>query len=166
MDVHLLRFAIPFITALVSGLFGLILVGMADVSNYRAKRSQRWPVTGGIVYQSDVEKHTQVDPEVLPSTPFEPVVQYRYTVDGRHYSGKRIFFGTVSTSLSAAREITSHYLPGMGIPVYYNPRNPAQSVLERRAPSARGMRTLGLGSLSIGLAASLLLGLALLSSIF
>ncbi len=164
MEMHIYRLAVPLITMLVSGLFGAILVAIADVSLYRAQRSQSWPVAGAIVYQSLVEKHSQGDPAALQVDIFEPVILYKYTLQGRQYTGKRIFFGSPTTSLPAAEETISRYLPGMPVPVHYNPRDPAQSVLEPRAPAARSMRNIGLGSLSVGVTSSVILGLVLLSS--
>jgi hypothetical protein len=157
METVFYRLAVPLITMLVSGLFGAILVAVADLSLYRAQRSQSWPVAGAIIYQSLVEKHTQADV-------FEPVILYKYTLQGRQYTGKRIFFGRSTTNLPAAEEILSHYLPGMPVPVHYNPRDPAQSVLEPRAPAAHSMRNIGLGSLTVGVTSSVILGLILLSS--
>jgi hypothetical protein len=163
MNVY--RFAVPLIAMLVSGLFGAILVVIADVSLRRARRSQSWPVAGAIVYQSLVEKHAQGDPASLHADVFEPVIQYKYTLMGRQYTGKRIFFGSSTTNQTAAEEILSHYLPGMPVLVHYDPRDPAQSVLEPRAPAARSMRNIGLVSLTVGVIASIILAFIVLSSI-
>jgi hypothetical protein len=163
MNVY--SFAVPLITMLVSGLFGAILVSIAEVSLYRARRSLSWPVAGAIVYQSLVEKHAQGNPATLQADVFEPVIQYKYTLQGRQYTGKRIFFGSSTTNQTAAEEILARYLPGMPVLVHYDPRDPAQSVLEPRAPAAHSMLNIGVGSLSVGVTSSVILTLVLLSSI-
>lgn len=58
-------------------------------------------------------------------------VRYRYRVGNKEYESRRIRFGgQARTSALAADEIVAKYPRGATIDVYYNPKSPAQAVLE------------------------------------
>jgi hypothetical protein len=122
-------------------------------------------VTSGIILRSTLKRRVQSTPDSPLQITYEPEIHYQYTVQGRTYTGKRIFFGSAQIDPEAANTVLSRYQPGLSVFVHYNPRKPSQSVLETQAPAAHGMRNLGLGSLSVGLAASLILALMLIFSI-
>jgi hypothetical protein len=165
MDVHWLRFVVPFITALIAGGFGLALVGTADVNQFRARRSRGWAVTDAVILRSTLKRHVLAGSERASQVYYEPEIHYQYQVAGRIYQGKRIFFGSAQIDPEAALSVLSKYPPGTSAVIHFNPNKPSQSVLETLAPAARSMRNLGLGSLSVGLTASLILGLIVIFSI-
>ncbi len=56
--------------------------------------------------------------------------RYRYTVDGREYTGSRVSWSDfVTKSGGALRRLQEHYAGKRGIMVYYNPASPQDSVL-------------------------------------
>jgi hypothetical protein len=59
-------------------------------------------------------------------------IRYRYSVDGREYEGSRLGYRTIElhTEQHAAADC-ARYPEGKQLKVYYNPENPADSVLER-----------------------------------
>lgn len=78
-------------------------------------------------------------------------VRYHYSVAGRAYSNQ---YAVACTSKQAKRLKAPRFAPGALNPVFYNPHNPGQSLLDTGAgdkwfsygaPLAVGMLTLGLG---------------------
>ncbi|HTL46557.1 MAG TPA: DUF3592 domain-containing protein [Verrucomicrobiae bacterium] len=91
-----------------------------------------------------------------------PHVEYRYTASGKEYTGHKVFLSggpydrVLETPQGLEIDYTeqngdSHsvtYAPNTSVPVYYNPRVPAESVLNRAVPGPRKRFTL-LGVLGI-----------------
>jgi hypothetical protein len=67
-----------------------------------------------------------------------PAVSYSYQVSGQAFQGTRIAPGP-ETSGSDARRRSARYVTGAAVTVFYNPQNPAESVLEQKAPAATMM---------------------------
>ena len=66
---------------------------------------------------------------------YAPAIMYEYFVNGACYQGERLRLGPrirSSESVGAAREIQP-YPPGSSVTVWYNPSDPFDSALERRA---------------------------------
>ena len=55
-------------------------------------------------------------------------------MNAKRYVGERVAFGatTISTLSSLVSGRAGRYPPGSAVPVFYNPANPAEAVLERR----------------------------------
>ena len=74
-----------------------------------------------------------VSSEVAGSRALHPDVTYRYTVDGKEYTGASDLgmpgFGNRTSRLETAEIIVRDYPPGTIITVYYNPDNPSESTL-------------------------------------
>ncbi len=165
MPTNWLHLAVPLLTAVVSIGIGLLLLIAADISLMNARRSKTWPVIPGVITQSTIEKREVADEDQVTRTTFEPTIRYQYTIQDRQYIGQRVFFGLAHLDPRGAQSLTRHYLPGMGVLVHYHPSNPAQSVLETDAPTAREIRNLGLGILLVGMTAGLIFALMVLFTI-
>lgn len=80
----------------------------------------------GRVSSSEVE--VNVDGE---STAFLPKIEYDYTVAGRHYRGSRYRYGTIGhPSHQEMERIVRQHPQGSMTKVYYDPANPADSLLK------------------------------------
>lgn len=66
---------------------------------------------------------------------FRSRVIYSFGADGQIYGGDRVAFGAnaASTLAGLISGAADRYPAGSEVTVYYNPDNPAESVLERRA---------------------------------
>lgn len=80
----------------------------------------------GRVTLSEVESN--IDGE---STAFFPKIEYDYAVAGRHYRGSRYRYGTIGhPSHQETERIVQQHAQGSITKVYYDPVNPADSLLK------------------------------------
>lgn len=128
----------PWIVGGVAGLVALFFVVRALRARMKVGAAAGWPSVPGTVLVSTVQLRVgAAGPEGGRSRAYHPVVVYAYTVGGRPYQGQRIFFGdSLGTGWPGPAQRTAARFPvGATVPVYYDPANPAQAVLERRAPA-------------------------------
>ena len=116
-------------------IFTLLLFGV-PYTRFSLRRGNitSWPITTARV--SNTEIFGGVPQEYVPRIamrpgmptviPFHCRAQYAYLVDGTIYSG---WFALFAKSLAEAQELTTH-LQDLTIRVKYDPRKPADSVLE------------------------------------
>lgn len=119
-----------------------MLTGLCLVRR-RVRALGRWPsVTGRIVA-------ARLAREPNERTPLWKVaVTYRYHVGGNSYNSAKVGIGTVYTDKQQAAEFLAQFPEGHEITVYYNPQNPASSIL---APDDPGVgRGLLIGILTLG----------------
>jgi hypothetical protein len=88
-------------------------------------------------HHADVQEHEPTEATVVSTDiivtedddgdeSYEPVVEYRYTVDGETYTSENVFPGSFSRSFgsrSTATDVTSQYASGDQVTIYYSPRN-------------------------------------------
>ena len=89
----------------------------------------QWPSTLGAVQMSTLERRSSED----GYTDY-PVVQYSYQVGGQAYQSLKLAPGP-EVGGSGARKVVAKYPAGAQVMVFYNPQNPAEAVLERKAPA-------------------------------
>ena len=102
-----------------------VVAGIKLMSASSAARG--WPVVPGQIVERGVGPSTTSGAS-RPGRYFEPRVTYRYTVDGKPYSGHRIGLGTAAYDEDKARQVAND-LPER-VDVHYNPSDPADAVLE------------------------------------
>jgi hypothetical protein len=111
----------------------LNIIGLAVIFYMRRKMSQAsgWPSTNGVVTASSVEARSSGEDEGFTDY---PVVRYSYQVGGQAFQGNRIALGP-ETGGSGARKTVARYATGAPVTVFYNPQNPAEAILEKKAPA-------------------------------
>lgn len=126
-------------TNAIFGLVTLLLVAIGGallIAGFLTARtpgkSQHWPTTAGQILVSTIQYRRKSG----GGHSLYPVVLYTYQVEGQSYQSQRIYFGTLLGG-SALTGISQKYPVGAQVPVYYNPENPAEAVLERTIPVAR-----------------------------
>jgi hypothetical protein len=163
---------IPFLFALVCGGFFILLLAAVGIfliiysrrSSKKADASLSWPATPGTVTFAEVKRGTNRDDDGNESYVYYPSVQYTYQVQGQSFTGRNIAFGGKLASndpAQAEKELARYPLNGQ-VPVYYNPDNPSEAVLERKAAGAKWGLVVGIILLvvSICMACPLLIGIA------
>ena len=128
-----------------------LFIGIGWFSRQKVKASRAWPSTPGRVTGSGVEESSGSE----GGTVYRAAVHYTYAIGGREFNNNRRVFGdTVSSSnRGAAERAAARFVVGSTAPVYYNPANPQDAVLERTSGVAGLM--FGLGALFLVLGCGL-----------
>ena len=129
---------IPIIVAVPFFIIALVFVYLALRGRGQANRAIRdWQTTNGRVLFSDIQARRSRSGSGH-TTSYYPVVVYEYQVGGHGYQGQRLSFGNEigwGGFTGVAQKKVDQYPPGSVVPVYYNPENPNEAVLEVSAPS-------------------------------
>jgi len=112
-------------------LFILNAIFLAVIYFMRKKMAEvsQWPSTMGNVVMSTIDRRSSSD----GYTDY-PVVQYSYQVNGQAYQNTKLAPGP-EVGGSGARGVVAKYPAGAQVMVFYNPQNPSDAVLERKAPA-------------------------------
>jgi hypothetical protein len=116
------------IVAFVFGVFNTVFVAILFFTQRQVRTISKWPSVRGTVLSSRVELRESGEGGVME----HPAVVYSYEVKGETYKGERIAPGP-SLSGSGAKQVVARYPAGNQVNVYYNPKDPSDSVLERKA---------------------------------
>jgi hypothetical protein len=149
----------PLIGMLCGGFFFLLFLGLGIFLIYRTQQSkkkaqvsQNWPSTQGQITDAHVSRSQSTDADGDTSTSYSASVAYTYQVGGQAYSGHNIAFGfnPSYSNESKAQAATARYPLGGQVPVYYDPSNPSDAVLERQASGSNVGMILGIIFIVIG----------------
>jgi Protein of unknown function (DUF3592) len=92
-----------------------------------------WNSVEGEIVSAEVRRTHDNDSDGGPSYIYEPLVAYRYTVNGEAFSGSRVNFSAARHQFpKKAEEVVARYPVGAKVAVYFDPANPRDSVLERQ----------------------------------
>jgi Protein of unknown function (DUF3592) len=109
-------------SCLVFGLGGLIGLIWYIRTLWLAIRSKNWDRVNCEITESRIT--------IYPYTWYYPIISYKYTIDGLHYTGKRIQFGGIWHSYSNANDYCESYIKGEIYQVSVDPNDLRRSVLE------------------------------------
>lgn len=151
---------------LIFVLIGLFLLLRSKRDKEKAAQSLKWPSVVGKVVEARMLESTSTDSDGDSSTTYRAHVKYEYEIAGAWYTNDKIGVGmVVSTSgTKKAQETLARYPVGSTVKVYYDPNNPADSVLEQKASSNLTL-ILGIIFLAVGLCMVLPIGIVLLVGI-
>src|SRR5688500_2093887 len=122
LTVGIISFVLLILNAIFLGIIFFMRRKMAAVS--------QWPSTMGTVLMSTLERRYSSD---SGSTDY-PVVQYSYQVSGQTYQSTKLAPGP-EVGGTGAGKVVARYPAGAQVMVFYNPENPSDAVLERKAPA-------------------------------
>lgn len=122
-----------FVTVLIG--IGLVVVVFAIGCTGIVWQACRWPVTRGRIVSSGARSFQFSSGEGSSSTRYKPNVAYTYEVNGQQYSGSKVNYDLLASGMSQsyAQQIAAKYKVGQEVTVYYNPKNPADSMLNPHA---------------------------------
>jgi hypothetical protein len=120
---------------LIFGGVGVFAIYTGRKSVKQADASQAWPATTGTITETHVAHSTHTDTDGDTSTSYSALVSYEYQVLGQSHTGTKISFGFTKShnSYRQAEVELAHYPLGSSVTVYYDPSNPDEAVLERKA---------------------------------
>lgn len=132
---------------------GVYAVGIIWIKQDKVKRSQRWPSVQGEVVESEVRKESRIMANHTPLTTFHARIRYRYVVGGSAYESDTICLGgELNTSMMGrAEERCFQYPVGALVTVYYDPRDPRSSCLEKKGELTWFVYGIGLVFLVVGI---------------
>jgi hypothetical protein len=119
-----------------AGVVGCVLVVLNTVfisviffTQRKINAVNQWPATTGTVVTSMLESRSSEDGYTN-----YPVVVYTYQLMGQTYQSRTIAPG-MEVGGTGAGQVISRYPLGSQVQVFYNPQNPSDAVLEKKAPA-------------------------------
>jgi hypothetical protein len=124
-------------TLLTVGILGCVflvlnVIFLAIILGTRRKMNavQSWSSTMGTVLASYLERRSSGN----EGSANYPVVQYSYQVGGKTHQGSKIAPG-MEVGGTGAGKVVARYPEGAQVMVFYDPNNPSDAVLEKKAPA-------------------------------
>jgi hypothetical protein len=120
--------SIPFL------IVALVLFAIAGRGRGAANAAKSWATGSATIVSATIQARRGSE----DGTSYYPYVVYEYEVNGQRYRNDKLHFGTeVGKGFSGwVQNDIAKYQPGSQHPFYYNPADPRQAVLERKAPSS------------------------------
>lgn len=113
---------------LIFGGVGLGLLIGGGITYRNAMATQSWPTADGVITFAEIYESRDED-----GTSYGLNVSYRYSVNDTPYIGTRISLADYSSSRSYAQGLLEQYNVDTPVTVFYDPEDPAKSVLETGA---------------------------------
>jgi hypothetical protein len=117
----------------------------------KAKQARSWSSTEATILESGIGDDRSRSATGKATIAFVPTIRYRYTVGGKSFEGDRITLFQTGYDYIDASNIKDQFKTDEKMPVYYNPNNPAESVLKPKATVGMFSRVPGYFMLSLGL---------------
>jgi hypothetical protein len=137
-----------FAMSIPTAIAGVIVYKMREVH-----RAARWPSAQGRIVRSKTRTVKTKVGDGPASRGNAPDIEYVFSVDGVEHRGKRIGIGEIKPDSPEVEAALDRYQVGRTGPVYYNPEDPNEAVLERDAPANPAtMYTVAAGVMFVGLA--------------
>ena len=155
-------FLIAGFLALLFLAIGVVLIILHRRNIRKAEESMSWLETTGTINESKVVQGSNVlmsnDEDGESAPVFFPEISYTYRVAGLEYTSKRLTFAGVKSfsKRENAEKAASLYPVGTQIPIYYDPKNPKEAVVDRTAKKSNILLTFGILFIIIGLATVLI----------
>jgi hypothetical protein len=133
----ILPFAMPawvfmalFAMAIPIAVAGKIVYKMREV-----RRAALWPSAQGRIVHSRMRAVQRQQGDHATTVSNVPDIEYVYSVGGVEYTGHRISIGDVAAGSPQAEAALDRYRVGRTGPVFFNPENPEDAILERDPPA-------------------------------
>ena len=111
-------------------IFNAIFLGIIFATQRKMNAVQGWSSIMGTVLTSYLERRRSGN----SGSANYPVVQYSYQVNGQMYQGMKIAPG-MEVGGTGAGKVVERYPEGAQVMVFYDPNNPSDAVLEKKAPA-------------------------------
>ena len=141
MDLSKLDFSNPLVITgfaiLLFFVLGLLLLVYAMGRTWKVIQARGWHSTQGRVIGTEVGKEWTSESASVYA--YFPKVTYEYIVGATRYVGDKMALASPDghTDERVIQQQLLQYPVGRILPVYYNPRNPAEAVLERKSPQTK-----------------------------
>ena len=128
---------IRLIMGLIMTCYGAYAVTFSWFKSLKVKKSQSWPKVSGEITRSEVTSHRARTGKTR-NTIYTSSIEYKYEVNGQSYINSTICIGGMfNTSMpKRAEDRCAKYPQGSTVSVYYNPKKPNESCLEKRGEAS------------------------------
>lgn len=133
---------------LTGGIFTYNAVSM----RMKARKARLWPTTKANITSCEVKEDILRSSTGSILNVYYVEISYDYTVNGVPLTGHRITLGSPHYDYQSASSIHDRFAVGSEVDVYYDPKNPANSVLVPYAKHAMRSLVPGIFFLAIGVA--------------
>ncbi|MBM3144676.1 MAG: DUF3592 domain-containing protein [Chloroflexi bacterium] len=132
----------PYLVLIGGGIFaaalfigGIVAIIASLRSKNKAEESGGWPAVVGVITNAIIKKNVSSDSDGYTRTTYAPQIEYQYSVASQEFIGNRITFGMTKTygSKKKAEEAMASYPINARVNVFYDPQNPSDAVLDRKA---------------------------------
>lgn len=96
------------------------------IGTIKAIQTLGWPHTSGIVISNEVKKI----PSSKGPSKYSPVIEYSFKLDSVEYTSNRYSSTGARGDSEWANDVVKEYWVNSAIKVFYNPRNPKESVID------------------------------------
>lgn len=139
--------ALMIVIGLVAGLFGFL-------DSRKAQRAAEWPSVPGTITESDIYTAEIRGRGVRLADAVR--IRYSYFVDGALFFNDRVNVESlvIEANTELGQRLLREYQQGMTVPIFYDPADPASSVLEVETPAtaySAAMRLFIMGAIVLGL---------------
>ena len=111
------------------------IIAAAMVAKMReVKRAASWTQGTARIVKSELATVESKGPNNTTRMVTLPQVEYEFTKGFDKIQGNRISIGEIAPGSVEVQQALERYRVGASVPVYYNPANPTESVLERELP--------------------------------
>jgi hypothetical protein len=111
-------------------IFNVIFLAVLFFMRRKMQQVSTWSSTMGTVLMSTIERRSSSEGGYTDY----PVVQYSYQINGQAYQSYKLAPGP-EVGGSGARKVVAKYPSGAQVMVFYDPQNPSDAVLEKKAPA-------------------------------
>jgi len=108
--------------------FSWLLVGGITQTLLPQYRAESFPITAGTIESAKVVAYKTTKGHVR----YRPDIAYFYAVDGHHFWGRRYRYDDFPSDSASVNQIVNDYPRGSTVEVYYNPADPADTVLSTK----------------------------------
>ena len=114
-----------------AGASGIWLYAFIDIQR-KKRRSAHWPTVTGTITKSDVAEHVSRDKDDNVEIRYVPEIVYGYRVGGREYHAatRKWGFSELYVDEEGPKKVLAKYPKGSSVPVFYDPADPSNAVLE------------------------------------
>ncbi len=103
----------------------LFFDGFMAKSFFKQYESGHYPAVTGTVTHSEVKSHRGSK----GGTTYQAVIHYRFEVDGQTFTGARLRYNPASSDSASARSLVDDHPAGAAVRIFYDPKNPQDSLL-------------------------------------
>lgn len=146
---------LPYLFGAVFVIGGAVITVGAIRTMIQAGKVRAWPRAEGEILSTSIrsETHLMRTGSRIYGKSHTPIINYRYTIDGKQYKGNRIAITEYKGSRKTAESVLARHSKEIKTQVFFNSGNPEESFLEARAPGSLWHLALGLFCLSAGILA-------------